>query len=76
MVLANMTFEIWRKARSKVREGGRCTRWKKRGGIEHGEEGVEEEREKRKKGKVLFPARISLAGDSLSIFAAFIVQSL
>lgn len=22
MVLANMTFEIWRKARSKVREGG------------------------------------------------------
>lgn len=42
MVLANMTFEIWRKARSKVREGGRCTRWKKRGGIEHGGEGVEE----------------------------------
>lgn len=75
MVLANMTFEIWRKARSKVR-GGRCTRWKKRGGIEHGGEGVEEEREKRKKGKVLFPARISLAGDSLSIFAAFIVQFL
>lgn len=65
MVLANMTFEIWRKARSKVREGGRCTRWKKRGGIEHGGEGVEEEREK--KGKVLFPARISLAGDSLSL---------
>lgn len=42
MVLANMTFEIWRKARSKVREGRRCTRWKKRGGIEHGGEGVEE----------------------------------
>lgn len=48
MVLANMTFEIWRKARSKVREGGRCTRWKKRGGIEHGVEKVlKRETEKR-----------------------------
>lgn len=51
MVLANMTFEIWRKARSKVRggEGGGSVlgSWKKGGGIEHGGEGVETEREKR-----------------------------
>lgn len=53
MVLANMTFEIWRKARSKVREGegrgggGVLGSWKKGGGIEHGGEGVETEREKR-----------------------------
>lgn len=58
MVLANMTFEIWRKARSKVREGrgggeggraGVLGSWKKGGGIEHGGEGVEAEREKRRK---------------------------
>lgn len=36
MVVANMTFEIWRNARSKVREE-RCSA-KKRGRIEHGGE--------------------------------------
>ena len=47
MVVANMTFEIWRNARSKVREE-RCSA-KKRGRIEHGGELLKPKPAKRRK---------------------------
>lgn len=71
MVLANMTFEIWRKARSKGR--GR-----KEAELNMGEKVLKrsERNGPGKKGKVLPPVRISLARDSLSTFPTLLLNGI
>lgn len=47
MVLANMTFEIWRKARSKVERGGGVLGGRKEAELNMGEKVLKRETEKR-----------------------------
>lgn len=72
MVLANMTFEIWRKARSKVREGGGVLGGRKETELNMGEKVLKRETEKR---QGIVPCA-NFASWRFFIFAAFIVQSL
>lgn len=70
MVLANMTFEIWRKARSK--RGGGVLGGRKEAELNMGEKVLKRETEKR---QGIVPCA-NFASWRFFIFAAFIVQSL